>query len=82
MSFYVKINRKYFEKILEMSSEIYAPEEVEKALNEHLWKEGFALDKNYPVPAIKESEGNTLFFVSDDNKNLNWHNKIEFLFAG
>lgn len=82
MSFKVNINKEYFYKVLEMSEGKYSPDEMERILVEQLRKKGFTLGKNYPVLAIKESEGNTLFFVPDDNNTMNWHNKIGFLYAG
>jgi hypothetical protein len=82
MSFKVKINKEYFHNVLEISEGKYSPDEMERILVEHLSKKGFELGKSYTVLAIKESEGNTLFFIPDDNDNMNWHNKIEFLYAG
>jgi hypothetical protein len=82
MSFKVNINKEYFHKVLEISEGKYSPDEMERILVEDLRKKGFTLGKSYPVLAIKESERNTLFFIPDDNDNMNWHNKIGFLYAG
>lgn len=82
MGFYVDINKDYFEKVLEIKRDLHTPEEAERIVRDHLNAKRFTPGKKYPVLAIKEKERETLLFIPDDNKFLNWHNKIEFLFAG